>query len=176
MPAGTMATKNAIATSALSGWRQPKRALRKSSTNDAPIAPAHTAIPNATMTRRIAGSGKCAGSNNASSSNASNKPTATNAAPRNAHTARGPVTKKIDPRTTPYNKIVTDESAKLPTSNCANPNNPRLRPDSTGAPVSASHHPERRYVADHGMFKAIAATTMPAVTPTHRRTHFPATP
>ena len=39
--------------------------------------------------------------------------------------------------------MVTEDNTNPPTLNVAKSMRPTLRPDSTGAPVIASHHPER---------------------------------
>ena len=78
--------------------------------------------------------------------------------------------------TTAYNVTVTDDSTNPPTLNVANPINPILRPDSTGAPVIASHHPERIYVPAHGRLRTTPDRTTAAVTVTHRTAHFTCVP
>jgi hypothetical protein len=116
------------------------------------MVPAETAIPNATTTSMTAGSGKCAGISAASSSTATNTPTTTSDAPRNAHTARGPRTNNTAPITAAYNSNETEPTLNSPMLKCMRFKRPSSRPFSIGAPVSASHQPDRTYVDVHGRF------------------------
>ena len=78
--------------------------------------------------------------------------------------------------TTAYNVTVTDDNTNPPTLNVANPIRPTLRPDSTGAPVIASHQPERMYVPAHGRLRTTPDTTTAAVITAHRIAHFTCVP
>ena len=71
---------------------------------------------------------------------------------------------------------MTDDNTKPPKLNVAKPKRPMFRPDSTGAPVIASHHPERMYVPAHGRLRTTPDTTTEAVTTTQRAAHFNCVP
>ena len=99
------------------------------------------------------------------------RPNATRLAPRNTQPDRTPCTSSTAPITTAYNVTVADDNTNPPTLNVANPTRPILRPDSTGAPVIASHHPERMYVPAHGRLRTTPDTMTAAVTTTQRAAH-----
>ena len=93
-------------------------------------------------------------------------------APRSAHGRRDPRTTSIAPRTGATSSTATGPSRYSPTWNVASRPMPRERPPSTGAPVIASHQPDRAYPAAHGRLRTTAPMTTAAGTAAHRTDHW----